>query len=193
MQKLIIFIVVVILWGFTLRLFKTLKMNFFLFLAGSIGVFTISLIFFQGILQNYLNALVSGTLYVIGNATNYFQVFRENSVIALNTKDGVISIFITYECSGVIEMLVFTSLALFFPFGKTMRRAISLVIGNIYIFAANIVRMMFIILAVKVFGISSFYLVHTLFARILFFALMVVLYYFAFTTTHLKHQNVGEM
>jgi len=192
-QKLVIFIVVVILWGFALRLFKTSKMNFFQFLAGSVGIFTISLIFFLPFLERYLNASISTVLGTIGTATSYFQVFKENSIISLNTRDGIVSIVINYECSGVIEMLVFTSLALFFPFGKTVRRTLSLVIGNLYIFAANIIRLLFIILVVKIFGVSSFYLVHTLFARILFFALMVVLYYFVFTTTHLRHQNVGEM
>lgn len=193
MQKTILLIVVALLWIFSLILFKKTKMNFFKFLAGSVGIFTISMIFFLPYLEGNLNVLISNTLNIIGRSTNYFQVFKENSIVSVDTRDGIVSIFINYECSGVIEMLVFTSLALFFPFGGRVRKILLTVGGNIFIFLANIIRVLFIIFVTKTFGASAFYFAHTLLARILFFVLMIILYYFVFTATHLRYQNVGDI
>lgn len=193
MQKIILFISIVTVWCFAFLIFRNSKMYFFKFLLGSVGIFTICMIFFMPYLDNVLNLLISNTLNVIGKGINIFEVFKDNSIISIDTKDGIISMIINYECSGVIEMLVFTSLAFFFPFGGVIRKSLSLILGNIYIFIANIIRIIFIALVVKIFGASSYYLVHTLFARILFFGLTVLLYYFVFTSTQLRYQKVGEM
>lgn len=193
MQNTIIFLLIVLIWSFVLMFFKNSKMYFFKFLAGSVGIFTISMIFLLPVFERLLNILITNTLSTIGESVNYFEVFKENSIISIDTKNGIISMLINYECSGVIESLVFTSLALFFPFGGTLRKILSILIGNIYIFIANIIRIIFIVLILKAFGAQSFHLVHTLLARILFFALTILLYYYVFTSTHLKYQRVGDM
>lgn len=193
MQKIIMLIVIAMLWGFFLILFKNAKMNFFKFLVGSIGLFTISMIFFLPYLEGNLNTSISNTLNEISKHTSYFQVFKDNSIISIETKSGIVSILIDYECSGIIEMLVFTSLSLFFPFGGTIRKILLTIVGNIYIYFANIIRVLFIIFVTKTFGAETFYLAHTILARILFFIFMIILYYFVFTYTHLKYQKVGEI
>ncbi len=193
MYKIILFALVFITWFFVFLVFRNSKMYFFKFLAGSVGIFTICMIFFMPYLEGVLNGLISNTLGVIGKSISVFEVFKENSIISIDTRDGIVSMVINYECSGVIEMLVFTSLAFFFPFGGVIRKTLSLILGNIYIFIANIIRIIFIALAVKAFGASSYYLVHTLLARILFFGLTVLLYYYTFTSTQLRYQKVGEM
>jgi len=101
--------------------------------------------------------------------------------------------FINYECSGVIEMLVFTSLLLFFPFGRPIRKLLYIIGGNAFIFLANILRILMIVFVSKTFGAEYFYLAHTLLARLLFFGLMIALYYYVFTNTHLKNQHVGKL
>lgn len=193
MKDLSLFILIASLWILALFLFKKLKLNFFKFLGGSLGIFTISLFFFLPYLEKNLNFLISQLLFFIGKYTNLFTVYVNNSMLSVEAGNGVVSILINYECSGVIEMLVFTSLALFFPFGGIVRKITSIVIGNIYIFAANIIRILFIASAIKIFGVDSFNIVHSLLARILFFVLMIILYYFVFTATHLRYQSVGEI
>jgi exosortase family protein XrtG len=189
----ILFIISMLFWGFLLLVFYKEKMNFFKFIAGSVGIFTISMIFFTSHIERELTSLIINILGLIGRGTNYFEVFKENFIISMETRKGIVSILINYECSGVIEMLVYTSLVLFFPFGGIFRRVLSMVAGNIYIFIANIIRVLFIIVLTKSMGASAYYLIHTLFARILFFALMIVLYYFVFTATQLRFQTVGDI
>lgn len=193
MQKTAILAIVVLLWIFTLIIFKSTRMNFFKFLTGSIGIFTISMIFFLPYFEKSLNILISDTLNIIGKNTSYFQVFKDNSIVSIDTKKGIVAIFINYECSGVIEMLVFTSLALFFPFGGNLRKLLVTAAGNVYIYIVNIIRVLFIVLITKIFGAPVFYIAHTLLARILFFGLMIILYYFVFTATQLKYQKVGDI
>lgn len=193
MQSTMAFILTALLWYLVLILLRNSKMHFFKFLVGCVGIFTISMIFFLPYFNRALNALITDTLSLIGKSTNIFEIFKENSIVSINTKDGIVSMLINYECSGVIEMLVFTSLALFFPFGGITRKSLSLILGNIYIYVANIIRIMFIVLILKIFGASSYHIVHTLFARILFFAFTVLLYYFVFTSTQLRYQKVGDI
>lgn len=193
MSKELSFMIAVLLWICALLFFKEMKMNFFKFLIGSIGIFTIAMIFLMPILENKLGALVSNTLYFIGSGTQYFQVFKDNAIISISTRNGIVSMIINYECSGVIEMLVFTALAMFFPFGSLIRRMVSVLYGNFFIYFSNIVRVLFIIIMTKFLGANSFYIIHILLARILFFGLMIVIYYFVFTTTQLKYQKVGDM
>lgn len=168
-------------------------MNFFRFAAGSIGLFTICMVFALPYLEGILGRMVSGTLGLIGNHTGYFSVFNENSIVSIDTKSGIVSMMINYECSGVIEMLAFTCLAMFFPFGGIRKKYLYAALGNVYIFAANIVRVLSIIVITKTAGAGAFYAAHTIIARILFFALMILLYYFVFTKLHLRYQNVGEI
>lgn len=193
MEKLLLFISTVMVWGLVFLIFRNSKMYFFKFLTGSVGVFTVGMIFFLPYLDKGLNVLITNALIRLEKITSLFEVFKGNSIISIDTADGIVSMIINYECSGVIEMLVFTSLALFFPFGGITRKSISIIAGNIYIYIANIIRIVFIVIMLKIFGASSYYIVHTLLARILFFALSVLLYYFVFTSTQLKYQKVGEM
>ncbi len=193
MEKLLLFILIVMVWGFAFLIFRNSKMYFFKFLTGSVGVFTISMIFFLPYLNKALNALITNALIMIEQSTSLFEVFKGNSIISIDTADGIVSMIINYECSGVIEMLVFTSLSLFFPFGGIARKSVSIIAGNTYLYIANIIRIVFIVIMLKIFGASSYYIVHTLLARILFFALSVLLYYFVFTSTQLKYQKVGDL
>lgn len=188
-----VLVIVTLLWIFALILFKNIGMNFFKFLTGSIGIFTISMMFFLPYVEKNLNMLISSTLNIIGNSTSYFQVFKDNSIVSIDTKKGIVSMLINYECSGVIEMFVFTSLALFFPFGGNIRRILLTAVGNIFIYIANIIRVLFIVLITKTFGASMFYIAHTLLARLLFFGFMIVLYYFVFTSTQLRYQKIGDI
>ena len=193
MQNAAVISIIVLLWIFALILFKSTNMNFFKFLTGSIGVFTIGMMFLLPYIESSLNASISNTLDLVGRNTHYFQVFKENSIVSIDTKNGIVSMLINYECSGVIEMLVFTSLTLFFPFGGRFRKLLLTILGNIFIYVSNIIRVLFIVLITKTFGASAFYIAHTLLARLLFFGFMVILYYFVFTSTQLKYQKIGDI
>lgn len=191
MGKILIFISILILFLMVLRLFKNLKMNFFKFFFGSLGLFTIVTIFFLNPLENMLGDLITNILLKISNFTTAFQVYAKHTILIIDANNGIISMHINYECSGIIELMVFSSLVIFFPFIEKKKKILNLVLGNIYIVVANIIRILFIVAVVKTFGIESYGIAHMVYGRILFFVLMVFLYYRVFTKNQIKLQRVG--
>lgn len=97
MENVSLFILIVLLWVSVLLLFRKAKLNFFKFIAGSIGVFTISMFFFLPYLEGNLNTLISGLLGFVGNKTGWFEVFKSNSIISVDTRSGIVSILLNYE------------------------------------------------------------------------------------------------
>lgn len=192
MSKGIILFLIILLYVAVIVLLESLQLTFFSFLVGSVGFFTISIKYFLPEIDRFINIINEEVLMFFSYIFKCFQVFKNYSTVVINTKDGIVSMIINYECSGAIELMVFISLAIFFPFGGKILKIISIICGIIYIFVANITRLLLIIFITFKFGENSFYLAHTLFARILFFILMIILYYVVFSKVHLRYQKVGE-
>lgn len=192
MSSEIIFFLIIFLYISSLILLNSLKLTFFSFFIGSVGFFSICIRYFL----TYIDKVVCGAneriLNFFSNIFGYFEVLKNYSMVGINTKEGIVSMIINYECSGTIELMVFISLIIFFPFGGKILRFFSLVLGCIYIFVANIIRILLIIFITVSYGEDYFYIAHTFFARILFFILVVVLYYFVFSKVQLRYQKVGE-
>lgn len=193
-SQIIIFLFILGIWVFTVVFFRSLKMDFFKFIAGSIGLFAITIIFFREPLETILVDSLSYILQSIGQATKSFKVIPEYAIVLMEGRNGgILNMSITYQCSGVIELLVFSSLALFFPFISYLRKIYVLVFGNLFLFICNVIRILFIIFVVRIVGVDAFEFTHMVLGRILFFGLTVILYYKVFTVNQLKKQRVGEV
>lgn len=190
----ILLIFILALWIMAVLLFRNLKMDFFKFFVGSIGFFVITMIFFRAPLEKLLIDGLDNVLYIIGEKTGFFEVIKNYSILTFQAKSGgTISMSINYQCSGIIELLVYSSLVIFFPFVVKSRRIWMLIGGNLYLFVANIIRILFIVVVTVNLGVESFQLVHMVLARMLFFVLTIALYYKVFTKSQLKNQKVGEI
>jgi len=180
-----------VIWISLLLILKKLKMQFFVFILGSVGLFGFSMYAGVAKLEKYLEYVVAYTLNYVGKSTGIFAAHPEYSTITVYYRQQAISFFVDYECSGIIETLVYICLLLFYPVYSVIIKIAYLLAGALYILAANIVRVFLICAIAKGWGPSSFFLSHTVAGRILFFILMVVLYYRVFTYTHIKRQKVG--
>lgn len=188
------FLFILSIWIFATVLFRQLKLDFFRFITGSLGFFAITMIFFREPLEFILVNSLCYILNLIGNTTEWFKVVLEYAILIIEGKQGgILNISITYQCSGVIELAVFTCLALFFPFLSNYKKVYVVIVGNLYLFACNIIRILFIVASVKLFGVQVYEFSHMILARILFFLLTIVLYYRVFTRNQLKNQKVGEV
>ena len=114
-------------------------------------------------------------------------------MITVYFKSEAISFFVDYECSGIIEMLVFICLIIFYPIYSTKEKAKLVLVGTLYIFLANVIRVFAICLILKVFGPKLLFFSHTIFGRLLFFYLMIIIYYQVFTRPHILRQKVGNL
>ncbi|MGL4772355.1 MAG: exosortase family protein XrtG [Clostridium sp.] len=187
------FILIVALWITAIILFKNLKLNFYKFLIGSVGAFTIAMFFFMTPLEGVVANLITKLLDSFSHLWTGYEVYTENSILIIDTNDGIISMLINYECSGVIELLVYSSLVLFFPFLTLWGKIRALVFGNLYLIITNILRVLFIVFMVKILGIEYYNIAHTVLARIFFFISTILLYYFVFTKSQIVNQKVGEI
>ncbi|WCK57511.1 exosortase family protein XrtG (plasmid) [Aneurinibacillus sp. Ricciae_BoGa-3] len=175
-----------VLWGaFTYALHKR-GLNFFTFLMGSIGTFLFTVALLRDALYNVFVKVLMTILSLIGNLTHTFESYIGANSITVFHKTDALSFFISYECSGVIEFLVFASLLLFFPTYSRIKKTKLLLIGFFSILGSNLLRLLFIIYTDKIFGNGSFFLSHMVIGRLIYFALIIALYYLVFTKPHVE-------
>lgn len=189
-----IFLSILAIWVFAVVLFRELKLDFFKFIAGSLGLFIIIIIFFREPLEVLLVNGISDVLKIIAGPSQWYEVISDYGIVVMEGRyGGILNMSITYQCSGVIELLVYSCLATFFPFLTTMKKFTAIFWGNVYLFICNIIRILFIIASVKLFGVEVYDFSHMILGRIIFFILTILLYYRVFTKNQLKEQRVGEV
>lgn len=181
------------LWLAFLLFLKKLNMKFFLFLTGSIGLFCFLMYAGTGTAEKYLEQGITYCMWLIGRATGMFTAYPQYTMMTIYHRAEAISFFIDYECSGFIEILVYICLLLFYPFYSVKEKGILGLVGVLYVTASNLFRLFVISGLIKLFGTPVFFFSHTVFGRIIFFALMVILYYMVFTKPHMLRQKVGSL
>lgn len=85
------------------------------------------------------------------------------------------------ECSGLLEIATLFGLVLFFPALPLPKRLFVLAVAMGLTFAANIVRMLVIVVAVAYGGQSTLEIAHVVLGRAVFFVLAIGIYWFAIT------------
>lgn len=179
------------LWIYVLFVFKKNKLYFFYFINGCTGFFIFSMYWGLKEIRQIFSEIVIYIVAFVGRLTNIFEVIPQSSYILLKADNSIITFVLDYECSGFIETAVFLSILIFFPKVSLIDKLKYLLFGICFIIVANIIRITFICLIIKLFGKSFIYVSHTVFARILFFTLIIWLYYTTFTKLHLKYQQVS--
>lgn len=191
-SRIIIFIVLFIVWIYILTVFKRRKLEFFYFLVGSIGTFLFSFAALRNVLTQILTTLTCFLTGILGNALGLFKAYTSHSILFIENWDGPISLYVDFECGGVIEILVFISLVWFFAVYKTKEKLLISLAGIVWIIAANIIRLFSICLIINKFGNESYYVAHTIVGRLIFYALSIILYFYVFTRAQIRKQRVGE-
>lgn len=187
-----VIIICVIIWIYILTVLSRANLPFFKFLVGSVGLFILSMITIQPYITSPLAQVVAASAGLIGKLTGLFSSYYQYSLIFINHGAESISLYIDYECSGVIELLSFSALLWFFPLYKTLEKISINVIGILWIFASNILRLILICLLVYYFGNDIFFFAHAIFGRIIFYGLSIILYFNVFTKSQIVRQKVGK-
>lgn len=145
---------------------------------------------------NYIKQpFISTTTYILGlfgDWSHTFEAFEEKGIFFINNKDTVMSLYLDLECSGIIEMLVFVSLVLFFPVFNKKQRILNAIKGCCFLYIFNFIRILLILIVLYFFGTAFYPLVHSFVGRIVFYILTIVLYFNVFTRSQIKKQKVGN-
>lgn len=185
-------IVCFIIWVYLLTVFKRGNLGFFSFLVGSVGMFVFMLILLEPILTSYLSKAVIWFSGIIGNITKIFEAYPNYGMLYVGRPTGSIILYVDYECSGIIELLAFTSMLCFFQVYNIYEKIIVNILGVLWIFLANILRITIIAAIIYYFGNEYYYIAHTIIGRIVFYMLSITLYFCVFTKSQIIRQKVGN-
>ena len=172
-------------WLYLLTVLKRGKLEFWYFCVGSIGLFLFMLIWLQPLLTTPLTKGVTLVAGIIGQLTTLYDSYFQYSILFIRNAGQVISLYIDYECSGIIEIMAFSALLWFFPVYKFYEKIVVNIVGFLYIFLANVLRIFVICVMIHIWGNDIYFLAHTVFGRILFYALSVALYFYVFTKSQI--------
>ncbi|MGN0480148.1 MAG: exosortase family protein XrtG [Lachnospiraceae bacterium] len=186
-------IVGIILWLYFLHVFHKAETRYFYYIWGSVGIFIFMMILVQPLVITPLTQLVASATGVVGKLTGMFESYNEYSILFVTTpaNNTSISLYIDYECAGVIEMMAYVSLLMFFRVYSVGQRIVLGIVGCIGIFLSNIVRIFIICMSVYFWGSSAYFIAHTIIGRLVFYALSVALYYIVFTRAQIIRQRIG--
>lgn len=185
-------VIAAIIWIYMLTVFKRAKLPFWLFLTGSVGFFFLYIIFLFPLLSSPLQKGVAAGAGLLGNWTGLYSSNFQHSILFVDTAEGSLSLYIDYECSGIIEIGAFSSLLLFFPVYNTFEKFIVSVVGIGVIFIANVLRIFIICGFIYTFGGGIYFYAHTIIGRLFFYACTVALYFYVFTKAQVIRQKIGR-
>lgn len=180
------------IWAYVLIVLGRSKLTFFKFLIGSVGLFVLLMLILQPVLTLPLSKAVAAATGVIGKMTGAFYSYYQYSLIFIRYGAESISLYVDYECSGVIEIFAFSSLLWFFPLYSSIEKLVINIVGIIWIFLSNIIRLVSICLLVYFFGNDVFFFAHAIFGRIIFYVLSIILFFYVFTRAQILKQKVGR-
>ncbi len=182
-----------VIWIYFLSVFKRAKTDYFYYLCGSIGLFIFMMVMIQPILTEPLMTLVTSISGLLGKITGFYTAYQDYNILFIENsgRQVAISLYVDFECSGIIEMLAFVSLLAFFQVYDILQRVIISVLSCIYIFLANVIRIFFICMMIYYGGNDMYYIAHTIVGRIVFYFLSILLYYYVFTHAQIVKQRIG--
>lgn len=180
------------LWLFLLRVLDKSKLNFWRYLTGSAGAFILMLVFLQPLVLEPLSRIVALLASLPGKLAGIYSSHYKYGVIFVDTAIGAVSLKIDFECSGIIEIMAYASLLLFYRVYTVYERICVGVIGVVALVLANALRITVICLMIYFGGVDVYFIAHSIVGRIVFYALSILLYFYVFTKPQIIKQRVGS-
>ena len=131
-------------------------------LTGSIGLFIFGMVYIRPIAVDPLSKAVAALAGIFGRLTGTFQNFFRYGIIFIETSDkSNLTLQIDFECSGIIEILAYLSLLIFYKVYDAFERIVLSVVGVFYIIIANALRIIIICEIIHFGGAGAYYVAHT--------------------------------
>ncbi|MBP3338764.1 MAG: exosortase family protein XrtG [Lachnospiraceae bacterium] len=181
-----------IVWLYILWVCDRAKLKFHKFVIGSVGAFVFMLIWIQKLVTAPLTKFVAYVAGVVGELTGMYDSYYEYSMLFIPKNTAAVSLCVDFECSGVIEMMAFLALLWFFDVYSKKEKIKYSLMGIVFIFGANVIRIFTICFIIYFGGNNWFYFAHSIFGRLIFYVLTVILYFDVFTKAQIKRQKIGS-
>ena len=185
-------IIGIIIYVYLLYILKKNNMSAFYFMLGSVGFLGFSMLLFYEYLAVVISKLILFLMGLIANVITIYDVYIDYNIIFINNAKSCISLYMDYECCGMIEILALTSIILFHPLFDWKKRIVRLVVGFVWTCLANIMRLLSICVIIYNYGNDSYYIAHSIVGRIVFYVMTIILYYYMFSFGQIKTQRLGK-
>ena len=190
-MKNIIGFVLIGVWIYIYYLMHKAQLKAWKYFWGACGLFIIMMVWVRPIMTQPLAEVVAAVAGVFGDITGMYTAFFKYGVLFVNAADGAITLQIDFECSGILEIMAYLALLVFFEAYNIFERIIVSVVGIFYIILDNALRIAVICTIIYFNGIGAYHIAHTIVGRLVFYALTVILYFFVFTKAQIIRQKVG--
>ena len=180
-------------WLYVLSVHKRIGWSAAYVVRGVVGPFFIIISLANNNVISFLMRLNTSGAGVVGMLTGFYTVAPTLGIIHIVSGQSAINLFITYECSALIELAAYIALVLFFPFFKNLQQRLKLLgFGVIYLLLANMLRLTVTALIIHFLGLPSLIWAHVIVGRLIFYVLTIILYFYVFTRSQVLHIKIGR-
>ncbi|MCA1356603.1 exosortase family protein XrtG [Weissella cibaria] len=180
-------------WLYVLSVLKRIGWSAAYVVLGVVGTFFIIISLANNNVISFLMRLNTSGAGVVGMLTGFYTVAPTLGIIHIVSGQSAINLFITYECSALIELAAYIALVLFFPFFKNFQQRLKLLgFGVIYLLLANMLRLTVTALIIHFLGLPSLIWAHVIVGRLIFYVLTIILYFYVFTRSQVLHIKIGR-
>ena len=180
-------------WLYVLSVLKRIGWSAAYVVLGVVGTFFIIISLANNNVISFLMRLNTSGAGVVGMLTGFYTVAPTLGIIHIVSGQSAINLFITYECSALIELAAYIALVLFFPFFKNLQQRLKLLgFGVIYLLLANMFRLTVTALIIHFLGLPSLIWAHVIVGRLIFYVLTIILYFYVFTRSQVLHIKIGR-
>lgn len=180
-------------WLYVLSVLKRIGWSAAYVVLGVVGTFFIIISLANNNVISFLMRLNTSGAGVVGMLTGFYTVAPTLGIIHIVSGQSAINLFITYECSALIELAAYIALVLFFPFFKNLQQRLKLLgFGVIYLLLADMLRLTVTALIIHFLGLPSLIWAHVIVGRLIFYVLTIILYFYVFTRSQVLHIKIGR-
>jgi len=180
-------------WLYVLSVLKRIGWSAAYVVLGVVGTFFIIISLANNNVISFLMRLNTSGAGVVGMLTGFYTVAPTLGIIHIVSGQSAINLFITYECSALIELAAYIALVVFFPFFKNLQQRLKLLgFGVIYLLLANMLRVTVTALIIHFLGLPSLIWAHVIVGRLIFYVLTIILYFYVFTRSQVLHIKIGR-
>lgn len=190
-MKILITVLLTLIWIYVLRVTRKAELHSWRFIIGSFGLFALLMVTARPALTMPLARMVAAIAGVFGKLTGMFASYYKYGIIMVNSDSGGMTLLIDFECSGILEIMVFVCLLVFFRAYTVWEKILVGILGTLYLIFSNVLRLVIICSMIHIWGVPAYYLAHTIVGRVAFFFMSLMLYFYVFTKAQVIRQKVG--
>ncbi|WP_390410254.1 exosortase family protein XrtG [Lacticaseibacillus jixiensis] len=181
-------------WLYVLSVLKRARLSAFYFIVGSAGLFFVLMAIADPYwVWFFTHAVIHGVQWLAGDLLHWCHVTMKTGLVYIPNHVNSVVMSIDFECSGIIESAALVALVVYFPTYARREKVFYAGFGVLYIYLANIIRLLTVIAIVHYAGGQWYYLAHAIIGRLVFYVLVIALYYNVFTYSQLARGIYREL